>query len=145
MILYIQTLISLIRSVHVISMKKCVFLHIMHSSSALVSSSLSSSGRFTFFTGASFCFAAKTSSILSCFSWFFRLDFLVFLIGLCSNNTWCSLSWFALLNKSLQHLLSSLDLMMKLHLFTSDNTMCLSSKSLQSPYRVKPIKSSRIN
>ena len=142
MILYIQTLISLIRSVHVISMKKCVFLHITHfSSSASVSSSLSSSGRFTFFTGASFCFAAKTSSILSCFSWLIRLDFLVFLIRLCSNNTWCSLSWFALLNKSPQRLLPSLDLMMKLHLFTFDHTM----RAYYSPYRVKPIKSSRIN
>ena len=129
MILYIQTLISLIRSVHVISMKKCMFLHIMHfSSSASVSSSLSPSGRFTFFSGASFCLAAKTSSILSCFSWLIRLDFLVFLIRLCSNNTWCSLSWFALLNKSPQRLLPSLDLMMKLHLFTFDHTMCPSSK-----------------
>ena len=135
MILYIQTFISLIRSVHVISMKKCVFLHIMHfSSSVSVSSSLSSSGRFTFFTGSSFCFAAKTSSILSCFSWFFRLDFLVFLIRLCSNNQKVLNVYFHLWTWWWNCIYSPSTILCARHL-----------KSLQSPHRVKPIKSSCIN
>ena len=53
----------------------------MHFSSSASVSSLSSSGRFTLFTGTSFCFAAKTYQPLDVFFLFFRPVFDIHLQG----------------------------------------------------------------
>ena len=142
MILYIQTLISLICSVHVILMKKCMFLHIMHFSSASVSSSLSSSGRFTFFL---FALLLKPHQSLALFlgwlDWIFWSSLYVYVMIILDALS-AGLHFQTKVRKVYFHLwtwwwnciYSPLTILCVHHL-----------KSLQSPYRVKPIESSRIN